>query len=375
MKVLYWLQQFWPYIGGIEVRASQILPALKMLDYEIAVITDVGPLNLAYEDEFKGIAIHRFPFHEALANKNVTLIADILQRLKTLKRAFKPDMTHLAISDPSFFFELQTGSAYSAPLCVSFINSLTELAHGAAPKTLLRRLINEAALITGGSEFVLEQIRSIMPESESKLSLLRGMDVPELPPSRLPFEQPELLCFGRLVKEKGFDTAIAAFSRIANDFPLVKLTVAGDGPERLNLEQLVSDLELEQRVSFTGWVVPEKIPNLLNNSTMVLVPSRWDEQFGNVAVLAGHMARPVVAANSGGLPEIVLHKQTGLIVEREDIDALAAAIKFLLLNPQRAIEMGELARERTTKMFNLEQQLDAHDRLYRQLKHKEECRV
>jgi glycogen synthase len=375
VKVLYWIQQFWPYIGGIEVQASQFLPAMKTRGHEFAVVTDTGPMNLADEDKYKDIPIYRFPFHEALATKNVNLIGDILQRVRSLKQAFEPDVIHLNISDPSFFFELHTRGGNRTPVCVSFRNSLSNLIQGTSPNTLLKRLLDTADRITGNSQFVLQQIRSLTPSSEGKLSLAYGIDVPCITPSPLSFDQPELLCFGRVVKEKGFDTAIAAFASIAQNFPSLKLTVAGNGPERAHLECLVNDLSLGERVTFRGWVVPEEIPNVLNQSTVVLVPSRWDEAFGQVAVLAGYMARPVIASDSGGLPEIILHEETGLIVERDDVDAFARAIRFLLENPHRATEMGELARIHTTQMFNLEQLLNTHDQLYKQLKNRGVCSV
>ena len=84
-----------------------------------------------------------------------------------------------------------------------------------------------------------------------------------------------------------------------------------------------------------GWVEPSGVPALLNTATVVLMPSRR-EGLPLVGIQAALMARPIVAAaRAGGLPEIVVHGQTGLLVEKEDSRALAAAVAYLL-DPRRS---------------------------------------
>ncbi len=142
--------------------------------------------------------------------------------------------------------------------------------------------------------------------------------------------------------------------------------MAGDGPERLALEQQTAHLGLTHAVDFLGWVVPENVPALINTATMVVMPSRW-EGFPNVALQAALMARPVVAARVGGLPEIVEHQRTGLLVEKENCPALAEAMRFLLDRIPEASQMGQEARSRVQQMFSWESCVDAYDALYRQL--------
>lgn len=99
----------------------------------------------------------------------------------------------------------------------------------------------------------------------------------------------------------------------------------------------------------------------------VIVPSRWREAFGLIALQAAQMARPVVATRVGGLPETVREGETGLLVEREASAAMAGALSFLLQHPETARQMGQEGRRRAHAVFGWEQSVAAHDQLYRQI--------
>jgi glycosyltransferase involved in cell wall biosynthesis len=79
------------------------------------------------------------------------------------------------------------------------------------------------------------------------------------------------------------------------------------------------------------------------------------------------MGRPVIATRVGGLPEIVVHRQNGLLVDKEDIQGLAGAVSFLLDNPELAAQMGQAGRARVKTNFNWEVHVDSYDRVYREL--------
>jgi glycosyltransferase involved in cell wall biosynthesis len=81
------------------------------------------------------------------------------------------------------------------------------------------------------------------------------------------------------------------------------------------------------------------------------------------------MARPVVATRVGGLPEVVVHGQTGLLVRKDDSGALASAVEFLLDHPEEAMTMGKAGRLRAQRVFGLPRYVDAYDTLYRTLIH------
>jgi glycogen(starch) synthase len=256
-------------------------------------------------------------------------------------------------------------NAYSIPALVTVHALMT---NSCAHDTVLGRLLRSADWVSTVSEATLYDIRTILPEITHRSSVIyNGLDMPSLHPEPLPFEPPRLLCLGRVIVDKGFDQALTAFASVAERFPHARLVIAGDGPAKTELMQLTAELGLRDSVEFAGWVAPEKIPELINMATAVIVPSRWPEPFGLVALQAAQMARPVVATCVGGLPEVVVHGETGLLVEKENADALAEAIAFLLNHPQTAIQMGENARKRGQEVFSWDRLLDAYDALYRHI--------
>jgi glycogen(starch) synthase len=96
------------------------------------------------------------------------------------------------------------------------------------------------------------------------------------------------------------------------------------------------------------------------------MPSRR-EGLPLVAIQAAQMARPVIAARVGGLPEIVADGETGILVDPEDSAALANAIEFLIEHPEKAAQMGQMARRRAESEFSWTRYLNEVDALYRQL--------
>jgi len=96
------------------------------------------------------------------------------------------------------------------------------------------------------------------------------------------------------------------------------------------------------------------------------MPSRR-ESLPLVALEAALMARPVIATRIGGLPEVVQHRMTGLLVESEDPQSLGDAISFLLRQSALATEMGNRAKSRANRLFSWKNHVDGYDALYRNL--------
>lgn len=365
MRVLYWSEMFWPYIGGVEVLGSRLVGAIRERSHDLIVVTAHGSLDLPDEDRYDEIPVFRFRFLEALAPSNLSQLMEVRQRVVALKQDFKPDLIHLNFSGPTVFFHLCTAKAYPAPVLLT--------RHGSFPiqvtgrDTIVEQALRNADWITANSAAVLAEARQSAPEIISRSSLIyNGLDVPTLPPEPLPCGTPRLLCLGRLAEEKGFDLTLDAFALLRNSFPHARLTIAGDGPVRPALERQAAELGVTQSVHFVGWVAPDKVPALMNTATVVVMPSRH-EGFGLVALEAALMARPIVATRVGGLPEVVAHQQTGLLVERDDSKALAEALSVLLADPQMAAQMGQAGRHRAQQMFRWDRCVDAYTALYRKL--------
>lgn len=163
-------------------------------------------------------------------------------------------------------------------------------------------------------------------------------------------DAPILLTLARLVKKKGIDYLVRALPAIQAQLPNVRLIIAGDGPEREPLQQLARDLGIENAVVFTGTVEWNDVPVYMHMSDVFVVPSVHDDN-GNVdglpttipeAMAAGI---PVVASNIAGIPLVVQHERTGLLVEEKQPAHLATAIVRLLANPELRLQYGNAGRE------------------------------
>lgn len=365
-KILYWTQLFWPYIGGVEVLGAQFLPVMAARGYEPTVITSHGSLDLPDLDEYSGIPIHRFHFQEAFETRDLDLMFQIQKQVAGLKRSTQPDLVHINLTDPGLWFHWRTQSAYPAPTLIALRLALDLIQTGA--DSLFGQSLRQARWITANSEAILAGLHELAPETKPYSSVIyNGLKTPDSALLPLPLDPPRLLCFGRVVPEKGFDLAIRALPEVLSVHPTAALSIAGDGPARPELENLAAELGVRDQVAFLGWVRPEEIPPLLNRSTCVLIPSRWQEAFGLVALQAAQMARPVIATRTGGLPEVVLDGETGFLVEREDPGALAQAIVTLLADPEMMKKLGDSAREHVFKNFSWDAYLEAHDQLYQKI--------
>jgi glycogen synthase len=365
MRILFWSERFWPTIGGVGISASKLLPALRARGYEFVVVTLKDSFDLPEEDHFNGISVYRFPFWSSLTKGNVTQIVELRRRVAQLKQTFLPDLVHIGFLGSSVVFHLQTLGAHPSPLLVSMDSFLPNQELGR--DSLVGRTFRIADWVTCVSEARLAEARKRMPEITNRSSFIyNGREVPTCRPEPLSFEAPRLLCLGRLDRIKGFDIALSAFASVVRCFPKARLVIAGDGPERAKLEGQAARLGIEARVEFVGWVRPDDVAALMNSATIVVIPSR-NEGLPNVAKEAALLARPIVATDVGGIPEAVVHGETGLLVGKEDAPALATTINLLLENPEAAVAMGRAGRLRAQQLFGLERYIDAYDVLYRKL--------
>jgi glycosyltransferase involved in cell wall biosynthesis len=366
-KILYWTPEFYPEIDGITELTRKTLPELQNRNYEFLVVTSHGRQRLPDITEFSGIPVHRFHFREILGQRNLSKILMYQKQIAQLKVSFDPDIIHFHFSDPYGYFHVNTATAHHAPTLLTVHMSIAE--YDVGTDTLIGNLLHQAAWVTSVSDATLADAKQAVPALSKRSSVIyNGLNFPDITPEPLNFDKPRILCLGRLVADKGFDLAIAAFAHVKNRIPGSRLVIAGDGTARKELEHQTAMLGLSEFVDFPGWIDPDKVPQLINDSTMVVLPSRWREPFALVALHAAQMARPVVAARVGGLPETVIHEQTGLLIEKENVQQLVEAITFLLENPDEAIQYGRTGRKRAGDVFSMEKYINAYDDLYKKLR-------
>ena len=167
-------------------------------------------------------------------------------------------------------------------------------------------------------------------------------------------EAPTAVFAGRLVKEKGVDVLLRAFAKASGRVPGSRLVIAGDGPERKNLEALASRLNLTPSVRFAGYLQQEEMNDALKGAWVQVIPSLWDEPFGIVAIEAMARGASVVASSSGGLGEIIEPGVDGFLVPPGDADVLSEKLTALLTDKNLAASMASSARKAASGRFSEE---------------------
>ncbi|CCH86534.1 Glycosyltransferase [Modestobacter italicus] len=147
---------------------------------------------------------------------------------------------------------------------------------------------------------------------------------------------------GRLAAQKRVDLLVTAFGRMTEDADLV---VVGDGPERARVHRLVEQSPAADRIRTTGFVEHSAVPGVLASLDVLVLPSAYEEM-GSVLTEAMAAGLPVVASDVGGIPEVVRHGETGLLVPPGDVAALAAALDRLVADPGLRDHLAAGARRR-----------------------------
>ncbi|MEP7100697.1 MAG: glycosyltransferase [Burkholderiales bacterium] len=226
---------------------------------------------------------------------------------------------------------------------------------------LIRGNLRRATAIASTSHAMARQVRRLTPERREIAVTPFGVDLAQFAPAphadrpltnRTLTNNPLTLgTVKSLAPKYGIDLLLRAFAGLVADAevhaaaPDCRLLIVGDGPQRAELEALAHELGIAPRTEFAGAVAHAEVPAWLNRLDVYAAPSRLDsESFGVAVIEAGACALPVVVSDAGGLPEVVRNGETGLIVARDDVPALQAALKRLVLDPALRDRLGRAGR-------------------------------
>ena len=175
---------------------------------------------------------------------------------------------------------------------------------------------------------------------------------------------PTIAYAGRLIPKKGVGVLLRAVAQLAGD---VRLLIAGDGPQRRELEKLATTLGIAGRTTFLGHLTPDDLIEAFAGAWVQAAPSTWEEPFGLVGAEGMMRGTAVVTTDSGGLSEQVEPGVTGLTTPAGDVDALAAALREILTDREKAERMGAAGRERALAHFTEQRNVERFEEIYREL--------
>lgn len=185
-------------------------------------------------------------------------------------------------------------------------------------------------------------------------------DVGAQPPAVRPNGELVVGSVGRLDAMKAHDVLLKAIAQLEG----VRVVILGEGTQRLALEQLAADLGISDRLTLLGWVDNPRA--YLPQFDVMALPSR-SEGFPLAIVEAMLAARPVVATRVGSVAEAVIDGETGLLIEKDDVAGLAAALRRLRDDSALRYRLGCRSREVAVARFTVEHMAKSYERLWHQV--------
>ena len=310
-------------------------------------------------------------FHPASWLRDVHRVSAFLRRTTV-------DILHVHLSHDHWLascaLHLLQPSGRRPPVCVRTVHTLRR------PRSLSNHWLlryGAAHLITVSSTLrrdVMERLRV----SPSRISVIAGaVDSERFHPAisgdriRREFElsptTPLVGIVARIAPSRGHLTLLEAFAQVHQAMPMARLVIVGKGEFRPQVEQRAAALGLTEAVIFTGYR-EEDLPEILGSLDVFVLMTPGSEGSCRAVLEAMAVAKPVVAARTGALQDIVLDGETGLLIEPQAHVALAHAISRLLRAPEQARQMGMRGRERVEHAFSRQRQADEVLRLYQQLR-------
>jgi glycosyltransferase involved in cell wall biosynthesis len=209
---------------------------------------------------------------------------------------------------------------------------------------LLRRNLRFADALASTSQAMAQQVRRLWPGAGEIALTPFGVDLQRFVPAARAPGPVTIGTVKSLAPAYGIDVLLRAFARIAGACD-ARLLIVGDGPQRAELQVLAHQLHIDVRVRWAGTVPHADVPAWLQRLDVYVAASRH-ESFGVAVVEAMACGVPVVVSDAGGLPEVVVAGESGLVVPRDDPAALAAALQRLIDDVPLRQRLGQAGRAR-----------------------------
>lgn len=356
MRLLLLNYEFPPFGGGASAATFHTARELVAQGHEVDVLTSGAP-GLAAEEMLDGVRLHRVwslrhGVHDAGLLGAATYLVSAARRLRSLTRSHSFDCAH-------FFFALPTGAL--APLWVRWTDKpyIVSLRGSDVPgydsgrmlamlhwllTWLTRHILSGASRVVANSISLCNLAQRSFPETPIDV-ITNGVCTSKFRPGDTSQSNnpPRLVCVARLVSRKGLEDLITAMAQ--PDLSACQLKIVGEGRLQSRLEALAQNLGVADRVFFAGRLQGEFLSHCYQNADCFVLPS-LAESFSMSLLEAMASGLPVVAARTGGIPELVEDGINGRLVAPGDATALAEGLAWMLGSEQRRRRIGRTNRKK-----------------------------
>ena len=353
LRVLQTPVRFYPFVGGVENYVHELSKRLGTFGHEVIVLCSMEGSNRDYEEYNGKISVRRLRYLFKIANTNVTPSLP----LHLVKEEFDVVHTHLPTpwsSDWSAFI----AKTKKKPLILTYHNDITATGiwipfSWSYNRFLLNKLLNAASKILVSQQRYLnspylsgfrEKIRVLPP----------GVDVCKFRPLNLGKSDRTLLFVGILDRYhdyKGLDILFKAIKILKDEKQRLRLQVVGTGELEVWYRRLADELNLKDCVEFQGRVDEEKLVELYNRCSCLVLPSKSavQEGFGMVALEALSCGTPVIASRVAGISEDLEKNRCGIVVEPDKQELAGAICELMSLNGNA---MGKRGRRLVLRKYS-----------------------
>jgi glycosyltransferase involved in cell wall biosynthesis len=369
VNIVLFTSSYAPRVGGLETAVSRLAREFGRAGHRVTVVTNRYPRHLSSCECIDGVAVHRILFPALFVPRSewgsTSMAAFVLLlprapwalvRLWLLLRWLRPHVVNIHyLSSPAFYVAILSFlRVLRARIIISCHGSdLPTVPYPTGSIVGARWIIARARAVTTCSADLARYVALMVPRipGGAVRVVYNGTDVDEFA-NAVPCTHPRpyILSVGRLTEKKGMHFLVAALGVLRERGIDCDLIIAGSGPDAQRLRARAAALGLADRVHFEGSTGRARLGALYRGCAVFALASVW-EAFGIASLEAMSCACAVVATRSGGIPEIVLDGETGLLARPGNPLDLADKLAALLTDPVRAAELGRRGRARIVDHF------------------------
>ncbi len=353
MRILLVVEDF-RAIGGIQETVDHLSQEFVALGHQVAIVSTpyVTPGAKRTPRTAVECAFVEIPGSKAVTLRHLERLfrQPLAKELISEIRRFRPELINSHIWTWDKFMSVGIACVHARiPLVQSLYDSWGQgkLGHGAL------RALKYAAGLTALSEATKTQFARYSRRARKAQVVLGGVDLTAAD-AAAPYQRDRgyIFCAARLdLRQKAIDQLLAAFAIVKDDYPKVDLLIAGDGPDRERLASRIRDAGAVERVELLGVRPRTELWSLYKGAMFFAMPSRMPEGLGLVFLESMACGRPVIGTRSGGTPEIIIDGDNGFLVEADNLEGLAIAMRAMLGDENRRLAMGRRAHATVRERF------------------------
>ena len=297
---------------------------------------------------------------EVVRDNPEVLASDMHQALELALLIHKRGLRHLHAHFGTIATTTSRLAARMAGITYSFTAHAKDIFHQSVDENALRKKLADAAAVVTVSDYNLNYLRDKYgPAADRVIHINNGLPLGDFPYAEPSGREPLILAVGRLVEKKGFAELIRACALLKASGRDFRCEIAGGGVLRGELESLVDELQVRDRVLLLGPQPQGVIRQKLHQAAMLAAPcvvAADQDRDGLPTILLEAMAMgtPCISTDVTGIPEVLEDGETGLSVPQRDIEGLAAACGRLLDDTELRVSLAQNARREIEARFDIE---------------------